>query len=322
MRVLSLDGGGYLGLASASYLAEVERHFSRTCSESFELFCGTSTGAILALGLASGLSAADLVEFYENVGPRVFPAQGRLPRALRWIKSLFISKYDNVQLRSALGDVFGNQTLRDLRREGRKVTVTAFNLATGEPRIFKTDHAPGLTRDDEYRLADIALASAATPVYLPVVSLRSPADGLEERFCDGGLFANHPALIGYAEVVNHLDVPPEEVRILSVSTPRSDLAEHESDPAWLKPMRRRGLLSWAAPSVMNIAIDSTSRIAHHALRLITERSGATYRRVRLERPRGVQMDLASPAATATLKKIGRNAANTRDNRDLVASFFS
>jgi hypothetical protein len=52
MRILSLDGGGYLGLATASFLEETERHFGRSFYESFDMFCGTSTGAIIALAVA------------------------------------------------------------------------------------------------------------------------------------------------------------------------------------------------------------------------------------------------------------------------------
>ncbi|MBZ5673930.1 MAG: patatin-like phospholipase family protein [Acidobacteriia bacterium] len=57
MRILSIDGGGYLGLTAAAYLEELEHHFNARCSDQFDLFCGTSTGAIIALGLAAGLGA-------------------------------------------------------------------------------------------------------------------------------------------------------------------------------------------------------------------------------------------------------------------------
>ena len=56
MRILSIDGGGYLGLATAAFIDGVERHFKTTLHDEFELFCGTSTGAIIALAIASGMS--------------------------------------------------------------------------------------------------------------------------------------------------------------------------------------------------------------------------------------------------------------------------
>ena len=50
-RVLSIDGGGVRGLVPALVLAEVERRTGRPIYEHFDLVVGTSTGAILALGL-------------------------------------------------------------------------------------------------------------------------------------------------------------------------------------------------------------------------------------------------------------------------------
>lgn len=72
MRILSIDGGGYLGLASACFLAELERHFGATCHDSFDMFCGTSTGAIIALALAHGLKATEICDLYRSFGPEVF----------------------------------------------------------------------------------------------------------------------------------------------------------------------------------------------------------------------------------------------------------
>jgi uncharacterized protein len=89
VRILSLDGGGYLGLAGAAFLAELERHFGVSCHDSFDLFCGTSTGAIIALALASGKSAREVVDLYKRFGPRVFRNPFPGSRRLRWAKGLF-----------------------------------------------------------------------------------------------------------------------------------------------------------------------------------------------------------------------------------------
>ena len=51
MRIISVDGGGYLGLATASFLQAVEQRQCTTAAARFDLFCGTSTGAIIALAL-------------------------------------------------------------------------------------------------------------------------------------------------------------------------------------------------------------------------------------------------------------------------------
>ena len=52
MKVLCIDGGGIRGLIPALVLAEIERRTGRRIAEMVDLIAGTSTGGILACGLA------------------------------------------------------------------------------------------------------------------------------------------------------------------------------------------------------------------------------------------------------------------------------
>ena len=61
-QILSLSGGGYLGLYSAAVLAELEAQTGRRVVDMFDLLAGTSIGGIVALGLAAGVSAASRPE--------------------------------------------------------------------------------------------------------------------------------------------------------------------------------------------------------------------------------------------------------------------
>lgn len=325
MRILSLDGGGYLGLASAAFLTEIERHFGTTCHDQFDLFCGTSTGAIIALGLAAGMSAREIAALYERLGPRVFfnPFPGvRLART--WLRGMIFARYSNHQLKAALRDAFSDLTLGDLRAKNKFALIAAFSVTSGKPRVFKTDHAPELTLDDQYLVRDVALASAAAPVFLPMVTLPAPGSGIPERFCDGGLFANHPALLGYAEAISHLRVAPDDVRILSISTPRSELAERDSARGPLQQfLLSRGLISWGT-KLAGVMIDSTSLIAHETLRrLMGWPPGAYQRYVRVElpKPHGLDLDIATKKATRTLHHIGTERARTHDTRMQLMPFF-
>ena len=72
-RILSLDGGGIMGAFSASALATFEKVTGRRIVEHFDLITGTSTGGIIAIGLAMGASAEEISRFYETEGPRIFP---------------------------------------------------------------------------------------------------------------------------------------------------------------------------------------------------------------------------------------------------------
>ena len=56
----------------ASLLAHVEEVLPLKVAEYFDLIVGTSTGGIIALGLGLGLSAREILAFYENSGPKIF----------------------------------------------------------------------------------------------------------------------------------------------------------------------------------------------------------------------------------------------------------
>ena len=72
-RILSLDGGGIMGAFPASALATFERATGRRIVEHFDLITGTSTGGIIAIGLAMGASMEEITRFYQTEGPKIFP---------------------------------------------------------------------------------------------------------------------------------------------------------------------------------------------------------------------------------------------------------
>lgn len=325
MKILSIDGGGYLGLATATFIKETEGHFKTTYHENFDMFCGTSTGAIIALGLASGMSGEEIAEKYENLGKCVF--NNRIPgtRILKTAKTVFLAKYSNKPLKAALQNTFNDLTIGDIYQKYNKlVLITAFQVSSGKPRIFKTDHSPDLSRDNNYLLRDVALASSAAPTYLPLVKLKSPRSGTIETYCDGGVFANQPALLGYAEAVSHLNIPEEEINILSLSTPRADLAEWESSQNFIRRyFLSRGLAFWRS-KIFSVMIDSTSTIAHETLRrlLAWNSSNPRYTRVHLNKPHGVEMDVTTKKATEALKQIGSELAHSNETRNQISKYLS
>jgi patatin-like phospholipase/acyl hydrolase len=61
--MLSCDGGGVRGLITAKLLQTLDPAFLQSVS----LFAGTSTGSIIALGLAAGLPIDQIVEIYRSM---------------------------------------------------------------------------------------------------------------------------------------------------------------------------------------------------------------------------------------------------------------
>src|SRR5271169_2552207 len=108
-RLLSIDGGGLCGLIPAESLVLIEKQLDDLTGQQlplcnrFDLIGGTSTGAILAAGLALGLKAVELRDFYVKFGPSIFKKVS-LPKR-------FWHKYPSEPIEKHLREVLGEATL-------------------------------------------------------------------------------------------------------------------------------------------------------------------------------------------------------------------
>ena len=211
-NILSIDGGGILGLYSADILARIQQEFcnDKPLAEYFNLITGTSTGGIIALALSTGASAKEVKQFYLRHGEKIFPKKKRK------YPGLFKNEYSNKNLTSALKEFFGNKTIKDCKSS---VCIPAIDVATCQPIMFKTNNNGQLRRDENTLLVDIALATSAAPTYLPIHSFDSFL-GL----VDGGLWQNNPTLYGIIEAISYFvgnDKEYDKIKILSLGNPSS-----------------------------------------------------------------------------------------------------
>lgn len=211
-KVLSIDGGGIKGVFPASFLASLEDALGVPIAEYFDLIVGTSTGGIIALGLGLGLSAKEVLSFYEEHGPTIF----RGNRILRFLRSLGISKYDATLLREALETIFNGRTLGESKK---RLVIPSLNLDTGEVHVWKTSHHQRLERDYKSRAVDVALSTAAAPTYFP--THRSAAG---TPLLDGGMWANNPIAVAVVECLGILGWPREDLRVLSLGCTTTPLS--------------------------------------------------------------------------------------------------
>ena len=72
MRILTVNGGGSLGLIPAVFIREMEAATGKQAYQLFDMICGVSTGSIIAAGLAHGIPAKDLVDKYKEFVPAIF----------------------------------------------------------------------------------------------------------------------------------------------------------------------------------------------------------------------------------------------------------
>lgn len=202
-RILALDGGGIRGIFSAAVVAEAQESFPDLV-EKVDLICGTSTGGIIALGLADGKSGAEMLRFYRDEGAEVFKSRRTFGR-------LWGPKYDRTNLDQLLKREFGDdRVLNDLQKP---VCVPAYELVTGAARVLKDDHAPGLAWGGTRKIWKVAAASSAAPTYFAPVQIDK-----EDSHVDGGVWANNPSLVGIVEAVRYFDRELPEIQLLSIGT--------------------------------------------------------------------------------------------------------
>lgn len=75
-KILSLDGGGLRGLITARLLQRLNAEQAiGGWLDRADLIVGTSTGGILALGLAEGKTAQQIADLYKTKGPDIDTVQ-------------------------------------------------------------------------------------------------------------------------------------------------------------------------------------------------------------------------------------------------------
>lgn len=210
-RILTIDGGGIKGVFAASFPAEVEDALGSPLVDQFDLIAGTSTGGIIALGLALGLPARDILAFYEDYGPTIFAAQRR-----RSLRQLVAAKYDNKVLKAALESVFSDRRLGESRT---RVLVPSQNFETGKVHVFKTAHHEEFTHDFKLRVVDVALATSAAPTFFPTHRLE-----VGTALIDGGMWANNPMGAAAVEALGVLGWTRGSIKLLSVGCTEAPMA--------------------------------------------------------------------------------------------------
>ncbi len=265
-RVLSLDGGGMRGLYTASVLQTLSNCFSQPNSgnkdigKGFELIVGTSTGGILACGLAVGVPINKIVELYFKKGKKIFtdpfPAKKTVKKIWWIVKNSRKAVNSNKALSQELKDIFHNKTLGQVYNE-RKIglCITAVNLMDHSPRVFKTPHDPLKNMDNNRRLTDICLASSSAPILFPIANIPDPeSSNIYEGFVDGGLWANNPVLVALVEAIicSKKEQPVEIISIGSCSPPKGQTV--------LEKDINKGFIGWRAGiGPMELAMDAQSK---------------------------------------------------------------
>jgi len=252
-RILTLDGGGIRGVFSLEVLLHIQTLLrtqygnpEMVLADHFDLFAGTSTGAIIATCLCWGMAVEDILELYVTFGSAMFtPVSWKQP-----IRKLLVAKYDAQPLSDMLQRIFSEDgegkvpALLSSNLLRKKLLVVVRNLTTGSAwpltnnpdAIFNDPKAPNCNMN--VPLWKIVRASTAAPSYFEPEEITLGDDTF--LFVDGAITPyNNPSLIAALTAVlpcykMNWETGPDKLRLISVGTMRfSTQLPVEAQKLWL-----------------------------------------------------------------------------------------
>ena len=249
VKILSFDGGGTRGYLQCKFLQRFCQQAGITdLSKEFDVFAGSSVGAINAVAFASGMTPEMMMQFFREKTPWIFTIRGagdllsnnasspsNKPNLIQkagmfftkdpWYKATSTeSNYGNALLKSEIFNIFGDRTLETLVPH---ILITANNYSHKKPISFiNNDYIADKNHISNVKIVDALIASSSAPFYLPKYAMHlspdpeAPDDLLE----DGGLFANNPTGLAY-DMAKRLYPGAKRYCILSLSTGTGTISE-------------------------------------------------------------------------------------------------
>ncbi len=310
--ILSIDGGGIRGIIPLACLVALEKKEGRPAPELFDMVAGTSTGSIIAGGIALGLSARGILALYRDLARKAFQ---RLP----WwqiLLNLGNHRYSNEFIASTLEEIGADRQINELTTD---VMITAKNINTSRTDFFVRDGPGNSSAWGTISLQDAVLASIAAPTYFP--AHQAVVRGVTHTWVDGGVgVAGNPAYHAAVEAIHYSAgrYLPGETRLLSFGT---GSRPHHLDAS------RANILQWGIWA-LNESLEDASEWQTYVTRKEYDQTGRIdFRRYQLDLASDVMQELGVdlPAgrslddldmdavwAVDLLEEIGRAFANRID----------
>jgi predicted acylesterase/phospholipase RssA len=275
--VLTIDGGGIRGIIPAGVLQDIEERTGRRVCELFDMVSGTSTGGIIALGLAKPRNgtrepanrAADLLQLYMEQGPELFPHSET--RDISTLHGMKRPRYPHEPLETLCKQRFEDTMLSDALIE---VVVPSYDLSMPGPFFFKRCY----TRQDhdwDVEMWRVARATSAAPTYFEPACLAEFKDEGEHALVDGGVYANNPTVAAYSDATQVW--PEAEIHVVSIGTghpPQGTTAEGRIPVAYAHA-RHWGLFDWALP-MLDVVLDGVAKAVEWQMERLCETHGALH----------------------------------------------
>ncbi|EXJ13885.1 patatin-like phospholipase family protein [Imhoffiella purpurea] len=195
-RILTIDGGGVRGIIPVVWLERLERHLEAPAHTHFDMFAGTSIGAIIACALAMGMNAREVHDIWVNSAHLAFAKPGCLrDYGRRWAnRAGLAAKYDSAGLEDMLHGIFHDLCLGELRTP---TLALSYDIQAMQVHVFSSareDHKP-------LPVWEVCRASTAAPLFFDPHMMVCDDSGTEHPMADGGLTANNPVVLAISEAV-------------------------------------------------------------------------------------------------------------------------
>lgn len=265
-KILSLDGGGIRGVLSARILKPIETKIKEKTGqelhEYFDLVAGTSTGSIMAAGIACGKTADELINLYKNEGENIFVKSIRRRRKWRWLSRLtggyvlYPHEHKEQGLAKVLEKQLQGKTIADI--SSIHLLIPAYDVLSRNTTWFANDDPKEWYYKNKLPLWQICTASASAPTYFPPYPIPYNSESQEYLpHIDGGVSANNPELVAIAHALsmttkNNQPTPKiDDIAVLSIGTGRA------TRPYEYDEIKKWGLLNWVQ-NITNIFMDPSS----------------------------------------------------------------
>lgn len=209
-RLLSIDGGGVKVSSALAVLEELETTLAstgKTLLDVFDVFAGTSAGALVVAALVyGGLTAKEIRQhfFTKEALERMMPQHFYL----EWLQ--MTCKYDGVEKRKMINEIIKPDCR--LRDTLKVVVITAYDTLQKQPIVFCSE----CEETSSILLRDLLDGASAAPTYYPLVYCTSLGRPL--RLIDGAVFCNNPAFLAYTKMNEIYEHTLQGVKVLSLGT--------------------------------------------------------------------------------------------------------
>lgn len=301
MRILAIDGGGVDGIVTLEILKYFEERSGKPIAEMFDLVSGTSTGAIIAVGLLLDddhgnprYSADDLIHLYLGFARRILDAP--LYHKVLTLNGVLGPRLLNNARIIASHQMFADLRFGDLRRPA---LIPVFSRARGGLYTFRNWTADGAN----VFLGSLVAAATSAPTYFPAVRLIGH-DGLAGIFADAGLIMDNAAQFAFLLALEKN--PRGNFVVVSVGTEQVNTISVEGAVSG-------GVLGWVDPMLAMIA-NGQKNLSTRTLEVL-ESVDMPYRleafRLAPEIPwTGTQFD-GSPANIERLHELAQNYVDSQ-----------